>query len=152
MRRALKVSTTGSLDTVGTLFDASAQEPAEDDDSGSGINFALEADVPPGVYFVRVRAYNESHPGTYTIEEHGEPAAVERSPVGKLYWTDYGAEKIQRANLDGSRIEDLVTGLSIPSFGLALDVGDPWRNSMCAVERRCYLAGAKPARQCCSSR
>ena len=26
-----------------------------------------------------------------------------------IYWTDYGTEKIQRANLDGSHIEDLVT-------------------------------------------
>ena len=27
---------------------------------------------------------------------------------GKMYWTDYGTDKIQRANLDGSNIEDLV--------------------------------------------
>ena len=41
---------------------------------------------------------------------------------GKMYWTDEGAKKIQRANLDGSQVEDLVTtGLDSPS-GLALDV------------------------------
>ena len=39
-----------------------------------------------------------------------------------MYWTDYSASKIQRANLDGSGVEDLVTsGLSNP-FGIALDV------------------------------
>ena len=39
-----------------------------------------------------------------------------------MYWTDWGTDKIQRANLDGSNIEDLVTqGLSSPS-GIALDV------------------------------
>ena len=42
----------------------------------------------------------------------------------KMYWTDFGTEKIQRANLDGSNVEDLVTtGLSFP-FGIALEVSD----------------------------
>ncbi len=41
---------------------------------------------------------------------------------GKMYWTNPGATKIQRANLSGSNVEDLVTsGLSSPT-GLALDV------------------------------
>ena len=40
----------------------------------------------------------------------------------KMYWTDFGTEKIQRANLDGSNVEDLVTtGLSDPN-GIALDL------------------------------
>ena len=39
-----------------------------------------------------------------------------------MYWTNPGAGKIQRANLSGSNVEDLVTsGLSSPT-GLALDV------------------------------
>ena len=41
---------------------------------------------------------------------------------GKMYWTDSEADKIQRANLDGSNVEDLVTtGLSNP-FGIALGI------------------------------
>ena len=41
---------------------------------------------------------------------------------GRMYWTDAGTDKIQRANLDGSQIEDLVTtGLDNPA-ALALDV------------------------------
>ena len=46
------------------------------------------------------------------------------SPSGewKLYWTDPDTDKIQRSNLDGSGVEDLVTtGLGAP-FGIALDV------------------------------
>ena len=27
---------------------------------------------------------------------------------GKVYWVDHGTDKVQRANLDGSHIEDLV--------------------------------------------
>ena len=39
-----------------------------------------------------------------------------------IYWTDWGVDKIQRANLDGSNVEDLVTtGLRVP-WGIALDI------------------------------
>ena len=42
---------------------------------------------------------------------------------GKMYWTDYGTDKIQRANLNGSNVEDLITtGLSFPCV-IVLDVG-----------------------------
>ena len=52
----------------------------------------------------------------------GTPLALALdAAAGKLYWTDSGADKIQRADLDGSQVEDLVTeGLQIPR-GLALD-------------------------------
>ena len=33
---------------------------------------------------------------------------------GKIYWTDYGTQKIQRSNLDGSSVEDIVTGTPFP--------------------------------------
>ncbi len=40
---------------------------------------------------------------------------------GKMYWTDDITAKIQRANLDGSSVEDLVTtGLNAPQ-GIAVD-------------------------------
>ena len=39
----------------------------------------------------------------------------------KMYWTDEDTGKIQRANLDGSNIEDFVTGLITPE-SIALDV------------------------------
>jgi hypothetical protein len=41
---------------------------------------------------------------------------------GKMYWTDYGIDKIKRSNLDGTGVETLIsTGLNGP-FGLALDI------------------------------
>ncbi|NIW77560.1 MAG: hypothetical protein GWN08_20320, partial [Gemmatimonadetes bacterium] len=40
---------------------------------------------------------------------------------GKMYWVDLGSGKIQRANLDGSNVEDLVTGLPGP-LSMALDL------------------------------
>ena len=39
-----------------------------------------------------------------------------------MYWTDSGTNKIQRSNLDGSGVEDLVTTGLINPFGIALDV------------------------------
>lgn len=39
---------------------------------------------------------------------------------GKMYWTDTSAGKVQRANLDGSGLEDLATGTA--PYGLALDL------------------------------
>ena len=41
---------------------------------------------------------------------------------GKMYWTDLGIKKIQRVNLNGTGLEDLVTkGLGVPR-GIAVDV------------------------------
>jgi DNA-binding beta-propeller fold protein YncE len=39
---------------------------------------------------------------------------------GKIYYSDSGLKRIQRANLDGSGVEDVVTGLDAP-VGLAVD-------------------------------
>jgi sugar lactone lactonase YvrE len=41
---------------------------------------------------------------------------------GKIYWTDKGTRKIQRANSDGSGVEDLVTIAGSDIRGVALDV------------------------------
>ena len=43
--------------------------------------------------------------------------------MSKLYWTDWGTDKIQRSDLDGSNVEDLVSGAGLNGpDGLALDV------------------------------
>ena len=54
-------------------------------------------------------------PGNFTIAVGG----------GKIYWSNIDwkakASKIQRANLDGSNVEDIITGLRAP-HGIALDL------------------------------
>ncbi|KAA3604632.1 MAG: T9SS C-terminal target domain-containing protein [Calditrichaeota bacterium] len=42
-------------------------------------------------------------------------------PSGKMYWADSGTNKIQRANLDGSSVEDLITGVN-GARGMDLDL------------------------------
>ena len=42
---------------------------------------------------------------------------ISEASIRKLYWVDKSSGKIQRANLDGTNTEDVITGLSEP-FGL----------------------------------
>ena len=58
------------------------------------------------------RASNQAVLRTYTFRV---------SAASKIYWIDADSRKIQRANLDGSNVEDLVSGLKFP-LGIALDV------------------------------
>ena len=68
-----------------------------------------------------------------------------------MYWTDYGTDKIRRANLDGSNVEDLVTTGSSSPFGIALDVSggkmywtdyEGWRRTDTNKIRRANLDGS----------
>ena len=43
---------------------------------------------------------------------------------GKVYWLNHGKGKIQRADLDGTNVEDLITGLSNDPLDLAVDVSE----------------------------
>ena len=60
-----------------------------------------------------------NHNGTLTAKIL--VTANRNEAVLKVYWTNTFRDKIQRANLDGSNVQDLVTGLDYPS-GIALDV------------------------------
>ncbi len=74
----------------------------------------------------------------------GEPLV----PVveGKMYWVDWGSAKIQRANLDGSQVEDLVTtGLEEPT-DLALDLAGGkmyWSDRLTNKIQRANLDGSQ---------
>ena len=71
----------------------------------------------------------------------------EPQPAGasKLYWSDWGTDKIQRADLDGSNVEDLVTtGLDGPD-GLAVDAAAGklyWTDAGTAKIQRADLDGS----------
>jgi hypothetical protein len=44
-------------------------------------------------------------------------------PAGKMYWTDFTTNKIQRADLDGDNIEDLVTSMVSQGCAVAASIG-----------------------------
>ena len=50
----------------------------------------------------------------------GLPMSVEAG--NRIYWTDAGARTIQRANLDGTGVVNLITTGLISPLGIALDV------------------------------
>jgi hypothetical protein len=54
---------------------------------------------------------------TLLLAGGGPPEAL----AAKMYWTDDGTDKIQRASLDGTGVQNLVTGLGDPRF-IALDL------------------------------
>ena len=64
--------------------------------------------------------------------------------LSHLYWADANPDKIQRANLDGSNIKDLLPGLESP-VGIALDVTGGkmyWTDRDAGVVQRTNLDGS----------
>jgi len=61
-------STSGSLDTLGTLYSETYTELTNNDDSGSGLNFKLSATLILGhTYYIEVSAYN-TNTGAYSLQ------------------------------------------------------------------------------------
>ncbi|MYD60369.1 MAG: hypothetical protein F4W91_04960, partial [Gemmatimonadetes bacterium] len=95
------VSTMGSVITITPMSSGSVTITVTGSDGRLGVNqtFIVTVSAPP-------------------------PPPANNAPVstGKMYWMDRGTDKIQRSNLDGSSVEDLITtGLSAP-VGIALDI------------------------------
>ena len=60
---------------------------------------------------------------TVTVSAAGTQPDPQPSGTSKLYWSDWGTDKIQRADLDGSNVEDLVSGAGLNGpDGLSLDL------------------------------
>lgn len=63
----LSLSTTGTTDTVGSLFDASQTLIAQNDDGGSGLNFGFDTPVSAGTYYIAVSGFDGATTGNYTL-------------------------------------------------------------------------------------
>ena len=63
----LVASTTGSTNTYGSIEDRSGNVLNENDDGGEGRNFRVSAAVGPGTYYIRVRGFDTSITGAYTL-------------------------------------------------------------------------------------
>ncbi|MFM7180782.1 MAG: choice-of-anchor D domain-containing protein [Verrucomicrobiales bacterium] len=50
----LNVNTTGTMDTVGELYEGTGKFLQRDDDGGEGKNFRISTVLPAGIYFIRV--------------------------------------------------------------------------------------------------
>ena len=79
------------------------------------------------------------------VQERETSTPQSAGSASKMYWTDTRGDKIQRANLDGSQVEDLVTGLSFPD-GIALDVAAGkmyWANPSDSKIQRANMDGSQ---------
>lgn len=75
------------------------------------------------------------------------PSTASAQEILKIYWADLVNEKILRSNVDGTDIEDIVTGGSPRAFGLAVDPFDQriyWIDSIGVTLNRANLDGSFP--------
>ena len=63
----LKVETSGSTDTYGTLLDGRGTSLETDDDDGAGLNFEIEREVAAGTYYVEIRGTSPTTTGGYEL-------------------------------------------------------------------------------------
>ena len=88
------LETSGSTDTVGRLEDARGGLLAEDDDSGTNLNFQIQETLPAGTYYIRVAGYG-GRTGNYRLSLDFEPDATGGSGSGGGNNTRGGASALQ---------------------------------------------------------
>ena len=71
---SLRLQTSGTTDTWGTLFDSGGSKIREDDDAGPGRNFRIfQGSVDVGTHYVEVRGWSlRSTTGDYSLEVSGD--------------------------------------------------------------------------------
>ena len=69
-RGTLVIESSGDLDTVGTLIDASGSRVEQDDDGAGYPNFRIERTLDEGTYYLRVHSY-QAATGSYTLHLRG---------------------------------------------------------------------------------
>ncbi|GAG02470.1 unnamed protein product, partial [marine sediment metagenome] len=107
------------------LFGADARGIALDLENGK-IYWTCITNRHGGVGHRSIRCSNLDGTGEETVVDGlGTPDGIALDlEYGKMYWTDQSTDKVQRANLDGTDVEDLVvTGLGRP-YGIALDLAN----------------------------
>ena len=116
--------------------------------SNSAESITLNAPTTPGTYYYGA-CVNAVSNETDTTNNCSTAVTVTVQSTGpslqRVYWTDYRTGKIQRANLDGTQIQDIVTGLWGP-YDIALDIGRGkmyWTEQSSGIIRRANLDGTQ---------
>ena len=131
----LRAYSNGPTDTFGRLLNADGAQLASDDDSGSGGNFEIEADVEAGVHYVEVRGFSSGTTGPYTLsiefvasvgDDHGDSraaatlvASLPFSGAGLL--ESEGDRDVFRIVLDGTGTLSVHTSGETDTYGRLLD-------------------------------
>jgi hypothetical protein len=86
-------------------------------EQSKGIDNAIYWSTEDGIYRTKTDGTGTQH--LVTTNDEIWSIAID-STAGKIYWTTAYTGKIRRSNLDGSQVEDILSGLSVP-IGIALD-------------------------------
>ena len=90
----LTVSTTGSVDTEGAIWDSSGTVLARDSDSGEGWNFRVSVPVSAGTYYIAVEGWGIDT-DDYTLDVQSRTCTIDSELVGT--WT------VENADASGMR-------------------------------------------------
>ena len=113
------VSTTGSTDTFGTLYNASGLQVATSDDDGEGLNFSIQRDASGDTYLIEVRGYSTSTTGDYTLRIEAVGATApdpDPQPTGDDHGNDVATATQLLVDITQQDISGTVAG--------TLDAGD----------------------------
>lgn len=113
---ALDVRTTGTIDTVGTLYGPSGNQIATDDNSGTNNNFRISASVGPGLHLVEVRGKERTTQGVFNLIVNFVPGAEPIDPTDPVDPVDPGPPTV-RTDSTGE-LEDPPNGGTRSGIGL----------------------------------
>ena len=145
---SLRATTTGGLDTVGTIYDSEGNELANDDNTGEGMNFNVSTLIAAaGTYYVKVESEGMGTGGytltiTFILDDHGDeissptPAAIDTPVTGNIEKgsdQDYFSVQVSSADLSNADLliltatttgETDTVGTLYNSEGTQLDTDD----------------------------
>ncbi|MCB4762120.1 MAG: PPC domain-containing protein, partial [Sulfurovum sp.] len=113
-RGTLTVETNGSIDTEGTLYNASGTPIATDNNNGANNNFKISKKVVAGTYYVRVSASGTGNYGlVYQViaDDHGDDRSTATSVTPGAYNDETPGNIEVAGDVDWFRIETNSTGL-----------------------------------------
>ena len=101
----LRIGTTGSTDTFGSLLNSGGTLLESDDDDGFGVNFLIELTLSAGTYFITVAGYDASVTGPYTLNLTFTSTGGGVNPVhsGAWYNQDQDGHGLNVIVLNGNR-------------------------------------------------
>lgn len=122
----LSIYSSGSTDTVGTLYNSSFASVATDDNGGTGMNFAINrADFPTGTYYLRVSEFGNNGTGTYNIHiGYDQILPIPVPPSGFTATTsDDSSVNLQWDAVQGATFYSIYRNSS-PDFSSSVKIGD----------------------------
>jgi hypothetical protein len=132
------ISTSGSTDTMGALYNSGGSRIGSNDDGGSGNNFNISQNLSTGTYYINVTGHS-SDTGGYTINisrtggsnDNEGSGGTDPGARGEISWTltwSYsGSEITEGPDIDlwvKTPSGETISGVNKSGSGFALDIDD----------------------------